>query len=73
MESKTLTDLAEKELDDLVERYNFLTCAEEWERADAVLEKGMSLSEAIDNNDTFFCLPYLGDLNPANNPNPKNV
>lgn len=65
MEGSTLVELAEKRLDDLTERHDYFLSMGDSQNASFIADEGLMLAEALENNHTFFCLPYLSDFNAA--------
>lgn len=62
MNGSTLVELAEKRLDDLTERHDYFMSLGDRRSASFIADEGLALAEALENNHTFFCLPYLSDF-----------
>lgn len=66
MEGTTLVQLAEKRLDDLTERHNYFVTLGDCQSASFIADEGLMLAEALENNHTFFCLPFLSNFGADN-------
>lgn len=62
MEGTTLVQLAEKRLDDLTERHDYFVSLGDCQSASFIADEGLMLAEALENNHTFFCLPFLSNF-----------
>lgn len=62
MTGSTLVELAEKKLDDLTERHDYFLSLGDRKSASFIADEGLALAEALENNHTFFCLPYLSEF-----------
>lgn len=62
MEGTTLVELAEQKLDDLTERHDYFLSKGDSKSASFIADEGLMLAEALENNHTFFCLPFLSNF-----------